>query len=139
MIKRKIIAPILTAASFVGAIACTTPAVALPGGNSGDPAQSIFNLFECFPQDATGAIDPNGSCTSKNTLKLDSNSDPAVGMYWDHGQISEGALHPASTVTFDNSFAYGEFWITCTSRLAPSGEYNSTCYFNKQTQKNFQP
>lgn len=136
MLNRKMIVSILTAASV---FICTTPAVALPGGNSGDPAQSIPNLFVCYPQDATGALDLNGTCTSKNTLKLDPNGDPAVGMYWDHGQISEGLPHPTSTVTFDNSFAFGAFWITCTSRLTPSGEYNSTCYFNKQTQKNFRP
>ena len=90
MINRKMIA-ILTAASFAGSVMYTTPAAALPGGNSGDPAQSIPDLFVCYAQDATGAPDLSGTCTSKNTLKLDSNGDPAVGMYWDHGQISEGA------------------------------------------------
>lgn len=136
--KTRIHSLLPVAAIGVAAI-LATPAMALPGGNSGDPAQSLPNLFVCYPQDATGALDLNGTCTSKNTLKLDPNGDPAVGMYWDHGQISDGAPHPTSTVTFDNSFAFGEFWITCNSRLTPSGMYNSTCYFNKQTQKNFQP
>lgn len=128
---------------LVGGLACAvmfaSPAAALPGGNGGSSTQSIPDLFICYPQDATGAVDPNGTCTSKNTLKVDDNGDPLVGMYWDHGQISEAAPHPTSTVTFDNSFAFGAFWITCTSRLTPSGQYNSNCYFNRQTQKNFQP
>ena len=138
MINRKRIASILTA-SFVGAVMFTAPAAALPGGNAGDPAQSIPDLFLCYPQDATGALDLNGTCNSKNTLKLDANGDPAVGMYWENGQLSEGAPHPTSTVFFDNSFYFGAFWITCNSRLTPSGMYSGNCYFNKQTQKNFQP
>lgn len=138
MINRKRIAS-LVAAGVVGVAMFAAPATALPGGNGGSSTQSIPDLFVCYPQDANGAVDLAGTCTSKNTLKVDDNGDPLVGMYWDHGQISEAALHPKSTVTFDNSFYFGPFWITCTSRLAPSGMYNSNCYFNRQAQKNHQP
>lgn len=137
MINRKRIASILmTSVVWAG---MSAPAMALPGGNGGNPAQSIPDLFLCYPQDATGALDLAGTCHSKNTFKPDDNGDPLVGMYWEKGRLSPGAPHPTSTVFFDNSFAFGAFWITCKSRLTPSGEYNGNCYFNRQTQKNFQP